>query len=64
VRDGEIGEEPGHAGIENGEVLSARLVAERAGEPTLAQAARGSDILPGIRRLRGGSSIRFTLGTV
>src|SRR5208282_6618838 len=40
VSDGEIGEEPGHAGVENGEVLSARLVAEGASEPTLAQAAR------------------------
>src|SRR5208283_2417185 len=40
VRDGEIGEEPGHAGVENGEVLSARLVAKGAGEPTFAQAAR------------------------
>jgi hypothetical protein len=27
-------------GVENGHVLSARLVTERAGEPTLAQAAR------------------------
>jgi hypothetical protein len=27
------------AGVENGDVFSARLVAERAGEPTLAQAA-------------------------
>jgi len=28
------------AGVENGDVFSARLLAERAGEPTLAQAAR------------------------
>ena len=40
VSDGEIGDEPGHAGVENGEVLSARLVAEGASEPTFAQAAR------------------------
>src|SRR5271157_1693749 len=46
VSDGEIGEEPGHAGVENGEVLPARLAAEGASEPALAQAARGSDILP------------------
>jgi len=39
VRDGEIGEQPGNAGVENGDVFSARLVAERAGEPTLAQPA-------------------------
>src|SRR5271156_3586840 len=43
VGDGEIGEEPGHAGIEDGEVFSARLVAKGAGEPTLAQAARPGD---------------------
>ena len=30
VGDGQIGEEPGHAGVENGHVLSAGLVAERA----------------------------------
>jgi hypothetical protein len=29
VGDGQIGEEPRHAGIENGHVLSASLVAER-----------------------------------
>ena len=39
MRDGQIGEEPGHAGVENGHVLSARLMAERAGEPAFAQAA-------------------------
>src|SRR5271166_4010643 len=38
--DGEIGEEPGGAGVEDGHVFSTRLVAERASEPTLAQAAR------------------------
>jgi hypothetical protein len=38
--DSEIGEEPGHAGIENEEVFSARLVAESAVEPALALAAR------------------------
>ena len=38
VRDGEIGEQPGNAGVEDGEVLPAGLVAERAGEPALAQA--------------------------
>jgi hypothetical protein len=31
VSDSEIGEEPGHAGVENGDVFSARLVAEGAG---------------------------------
>src|SRR5271157_1720033 len=38
--DGQIGEEPGGAGVENGHVFSARLLAEGAGEPALAQAAR------------------------
>ena len=38
--DGQVGEQPGHAGVENGDVFSARLVAERASEPTFAQAAR------------------------
>src|SRR5271154_1286103 len=43
VSDGEIGEEPGHAGVENGHVLSARLMAEGAGEPALAQATGPGD---------------------
>ena len=38
--DGEIGEEPWGAGVEDGHVFSARLVAESAGEPAFAQAAR------------------------
>jgi len=37
VGDGEIGEEPGSAGVENGDVLSASLLAEGAGEPTFAE---------------------------
>jgi hypothetical protein len=31
VSDGEIGEEPRHAGVENGDVFSTRLVVEGAG---------------------------------
>jgi hypothetical protein len=50
--------------IEDGSIVATGLLADGAGEPALADAGRGSDILPGIRRLRGGSSIRFTLGTV
>jgi hypothetical protein len=50
--------------IEDGSIVATSLLADGAGEPALARAGRGSDILPGIRRLRGGSSIRFTLGTV
>jgi hypothetical protein len=40
MRDGEIDEEPGHAGVENGDVVSTSLVAGRAGELTLAETAR------------------------
>ena len=40
VRDSQVGEQPGNAGVENGYVLSTGLVAERARQPTLAQAAR------------------------
>ena len=55
--------------IDGGEEATARSGADAAsrdgdGQMRLAGAGRGSDILPGIRRLRGGSSIRFTLGTV
>jgi hypothetical protein len=35
-------------------------VAKRAGQPRLADAGRSSVILPGVRRLRFGSSTRFT----
>ncbi len=37
MRDGEVGEETGNAGVENGQVFPASFVAERAGEPTLAE---------------------------
>src|SRR5271163_3525861 len=48
MRDGQVGEQSGHAHVENGDVFSARLVAERAGEPALAQAAcaRYEEIAP------------------
>jgi hypothetical protein len=45
-------EQPRHAVIEDGEVLAAGLVAERAGEPTLADAGRDSVTMPGVRRSR------------
>ena len=41
--DRQVGEQPGHAGVENGDVFSARLVAERAGEPAFAEAACSGD---------------------
>ena len=50
--------------VENRAIVAAGSVADGARQPALSDAGRGSDILPGIRRLRGGSSIRFTLGTV
>jgi hypothetical protein len=59
MRDGEIGEEAGHAGVEDGDVFPACLVAERTGEPTFAQARRTNVILPGVRRLKSGSRIGF-----
>ncbi len=43
VGDGQIGEQPGDAGVENGDVFSARLVAERASKPAFAKAARPGD---------------------
>ena len=48
MRDGEIGEQSGNAGVENGQVFPARLVAERAGEPTLGQ----RPLAPVMMRLR------------
>jgi hypothetical protein len=56
--------ELGPAMIEDGTVVAAGFLADGAGKPAFADAARGSDILPGIRRLRGASSIHFTPGTV
>jgi hypothetical protein len=45
-------EQPRDTVIEDGEVLAASLVAERAGEPALADAARDSVTMPGVRRSR------------
>src|SRR5271154_3574982 len=39
MSDGEVGEQSGNAGVEDGDVFSTRLVAERAAEPSLAKAA-------------------------
>ena len=39
----QVGEQPGHAGVENGDVFPARFVAARAGEPALAEAACSGD---------------------
>lgn len=60
----EIGEELGNALIEDQTVVAAGVVAEGTGKPTFADPGRSSVILPGVRRLRFGSSIRFTLGAV
>ena len=37
---GQVGEQPENAGVEDGDDLPASLVAERTGEPTLAQSGR------------------------
>jgi hypothetical protein len=59
------GREKGRRGDEQDRIAFAdRRSAERDGQTGLADAGRGSDMLPGIRRLRGESSIRFTRGTV
>ena len=62
--EGQVLAELRPAMIEDGSIVAAGFLADGAGQPALADAGRGSDILPGIRRLRGGSSIRFSLGTV
>jgi len=41
--DRQIGEQPGHAVIEDGYILPASLLTERAGEPALSQPARSGD---------------------
>ncbi len=41
--DREIGEEPGNAGVKDGDIFPASLVSERASEPALAQAAGAGD---------------------
>ncbi len=53
-------EQAGHTMGGDGEILPAGLLPERKGEPALADAARSSVILPGVRRLRFGFFIRFT----
>ena len=55
-------EQPWHAMIEDGSVVAARFVAERAGKPTFAGAGRTSVTMPGVRRSRYGFSIRFIHG--
>src|SRR6202522_3247363 len=42
MRDGQVSEESRHAGIKNRHVFSARLVAERTGEPALTETGRPS----------------------
>jgi len=64
VGKSELIEQLGRSDVENGSVVAAGFVAKRAGEPAFSDAGRGSDMLPGIRRLKGGSSTRSTLATV
>src|ERR1700723_1414106 len=60
VRDGQVGEQPGNAGVEDGYVFSTRLVAERARQPTLAQAAQANDIPPANTSSRSSSNTLIT----
>ena len=50
--------------IEDGAIVAAGFLADGAGQPAFADAGRTSVILPGVRRLRFGSSIRFTRAAV
>ncbi len=43
MRDRQIGEQPRHAIVEDGHILSAGFLAERAGEPTLSQTCGAGD---------------------
>jgi len=52
-------EQPRQPVIEDGAIVAAGLVAERAGDPALANPGRSSVILPGVRRLKSESGIRF-----
>ena len=60
----EFGEELGNPLIENRAVVAASLVTQGTSKPRFAYAGRSSVILPGVRRLRFGSSIRFTRAAV
>jgi len=64
ARLGQIAEQAAGALIEYREALAACLVAEGTSQPRLADTGRSSGILPGVRRLKFGSSIRFTRATV
>jgi hypothetical protein len=50
--------------VEDGSIVSAGLVAERTPDPTLADAGRTSVTMPGVRRSKYGSIIRFILDAV
>ena len=56
----EIGEQLGDALVKDRAVVAAGLVPESTSKPTFADAGRSSVILPGVRRWKYGSSIRFT----
>src|SRR5437899_337189 len=60
ARQGEIAEQPRDALIEHGAIVAAGLVAERRGEPTLADAGRARDIRRKNNPLRLSSDIPIT----
>jgi hypothetical protein len=57
-------EQPWQPMVEDGTIVAACLVAERAGDPALADAGRASDMMPDVWVLRCRSSTRFILDTV
>jgi hypothetical protein len=54
-------EQPGQPMVEDGTIVAACLVAERAGDPALADAGQADDILPRNIRLKLSSIIRIIL---
>ena len=60
--EGERLEQPRDAMILDRAIVAASLVAEGAGNPALADPGRDSVTMPGVRRSRSGSTIRFILG--
>ena len=57
-------EQPWHAMIEDGSIVAAGLVAERAGKPTLADAGQAHDILRKNRCLKSSFDIHIILAPV
>ena len=63
-RHRQLVEQPRQPLVEHRDAVAGGLVAERASNPAFADAGQANGIMPGVRRLRGGSPIRFTPATV